>query len=87
MINSDRTVCGAAVRPTFHVAALEAGGRPLLSPPNAPHLVLTLQVCYMILPSMGARTEGECWEQRLHLKRQCTVMKCVSVFCDDILSL
>jgi hypothetical protein len=30
------------------VALLEEGGRPLLSPPNWPHLVITLQDCVMI---------------------------------------
>lgn len=38
----------ADVLPTFRVALLEAGGRPLLSPPNTPHLVLTLQDCVMV---------------------------------------
>jgi hypothetical protein len=38
----------ADVLPVFRVALLEAGGRPLLSPPNAPHLVLTLQDCVMV---------------------------------------
>jgi hypothetical protein len=36
------------VLPTMHVALLEAGGPPLLSPPNWPHLVLTLQDCVMV---------------------------------------
>jgi hypothetical protein len=36
------------VLPCFYVAPLEAGGRPLLSPPNAPHLVLTIQDCVMV---------------------------------------
>ncbi|EKX34748.1 hypothetical protein GUITHDRAFT_146966 [Guillardia theta CCMP2712] len=34
--------------PTFWIAALEAGGSPLLSPPNVPHLVITLQDCVMV---------------------------------------
>jgi hypothetical protein len=43
----------AAATPTFrlpklYVALLEAGGRPLLSTPNVPHLVLTVQDCVMI---------------------------------------
>ncbi|KAK3282859.1 hypothetical protein CYMTET_9420 [Cymbomonas tetramitiformis] len=32
----------------FYIAPLEAGGRPLLSPPNVPHAVLTLQTCVMV---------------------------------------
>lgn len=34
--------------PTFYIALLEAGGRPLLSPPNVPHAVLSLQNCVMV---------------------------------------
>jgi hypothetical protein len=34
--------------PTLIIAPLEAGGRPLLSPPNVPHLVMTLQHCVMV---------------------------------------
>ena len=34
--------------PVLWVAPLEAGGRPLLSPPNVPHLVITLQHCVMV---------------------------------------
>ena len=34
--------------PTFYVAPLEAGGCPLLSPPNWPHMVLTTQDCVMV---------------------------------------
>ena len=30
------------------VALLEAGGKPLLSTPNAPHMVITLQHCVMV---------------------------------------
>ena len=36
------------VLPPLIVAPLAAGGRPLLSPPNAPHLVLTVQDCVMV---------------------------------------
>lgn len=32
----------------FTVALLEAGGRPLLSPPNVPHLVITVDTCVMV---------------------------------------
>ena len=34
--------------PTLWVALLEAGGKPLLSTPNAPHMVITLQNCVMV---------------------------------------
>ena len=34
--------------PTFWVAPLEAGGCPLLSPPNMIHLVLTVRDCVMV---------------------------------------
>lgn len=34
--------------PTFWVAGLEAGGQPLLSPPNMPHMVLTTENCVMV---------------------------------------
>ena len=34
--------------PTFWVAPLEAGGCPLLSPPNVIHLVLTVRDCVMV---------------------------------------
>eukprot|EP00041_Stephanoeca_diplocostata_P016540 m.326124 g.326124 ORF g.326124 m.326124 type:complete len:591 (+) comp20397_c0_seq1:240-2012(+) len=34
--------------PVFTVALLEAGGRPLLSPPNVPHLVITVDTCVMV---------------------------------------
>ena len=34
--------------PVFWVAPLEAGGRPLLSPPNQQHCVLTVQNCVMV---------------------------------------
>ena len=34
--------------PRFMIAALEAGGRPLMSAPNLPHLVLTVQDCVMV---------------------------------------
>eukprot|EP00045_Choanoeca_perplexa_P016730 m.229649 g.229649 ORF g.229649 m.229649 type:complete len:590 (+) comp17344_c0_seq2:2537-4306(+) len=34
--------------PRLMVAALEAGGRPLMSAPNLPHLVLTIQDCVMV---------------------------------------
>mmetsp|Transcript_15963 Transcript_15963/g.38851 ORF Transcript_15963/g.38851 Transcript_15963/m.38851 type:complete len:505 (+) Transcript_15963:193-1707(+) len=34
--------------PKLWVAPLEAGGAPLLSPPNVPHLVITLQHCVMV---------------------------------------
>ena len=37
-----------ARRPTFWVAPLEAGGCPLLSPPNLIHLVLTVRDCVMV---------------------------------------
>ena len=36
------------VLPVFWVAPLLAGGYPLLSPPNAPHMVLTVQDCVMV---------------------------------------
>ncbi|WZN64813.1 hypothetical protein HKI87_10g63700 [Chloropicon roscoffensis] len=36
------------VLPVFWVAPLLAGGYPLLSPPNAPHMVVTAQDCVMI---------------------------------------
>jgi len=38
----------AAALPEFWVAALEAGGRPLLSAPNLPHLVVTVRSCVMV---------------------------------------
>ena len=38
----------AAAMPTFWVAALEAGGRPLLSAPNLPHCVVTVRSCVMV---------------------------------------
>lgn len=49
------TVADALPSPLPHVwvAFLEAGGEPLLSTPNVPHMVLTLQDCVMV-------------EQRLH---------------------
>jgi hypothetical protein len=34
--------------PILWVAPLEAGGRPLLSPPNVPHLVITCEHCVML---------------------------------------
>jgi len=34
--------------PMLWVAPLEAGGRPLLSPPNVPHLVITCEHCVML---------------------------------------
>eukprot|EP00760_Papus_ankaliazontas_P033477 PhM_4_TR634/c0_g1_i1/m.96518 len=34
--------------PTLTVAIIEAGGGPLLSPPNLPHLVITAQDCVMV---------------------------------------
>ncbi|QDZ22209.1 hypothetical protein HOP50_07g47490 [Chloropicon primus] len=37
-----------AMLPVFWVAPLLAGGYPLLSPPNAPHMVVTAQDCVMI---------------------------------------
>ena len=38
----------AALRPRLTLAVLEAGGRPLLSPPNMPHIVITLCTCAMV---------------------------------------
>jgi len=38
----------AAKLPVFWVAPLEAGGCPLLSPPNVIHLVMTLRDCVMV---------------------------------------
>ena len=34
--------------PVFKIALLEAGGRPLLSPPNVPHMVITVDTCVMV---------------------------------------
>jgi hypothetical protein len=34
--------------PVFTIALLEAGGRPLLSPPNVPRLVVTLASCVTV---------------------------------------
>lgn len=34
--------------PTFWVAGLRAGGEPLLSPPNMPHMVITTENCVMV---------------------------------------
>ena len=34
--------------PRFWVAPLEAGGQPLLSPPNLPHMVLTVRDCVVV---------------------------------------
>ena len=42
------TVDGKSPLPTFLVAALEAGGPPLMSTPNVPHLVITVQDCVMV---------------------------------------
>eukprot|EP00892_Ulva_mutabilis_P012387 jgi/Ulvmu1/9520/UM053_0008.1 len=39
---------GRRVTPTLRVAVLEAGGGALLSPPNWPHIVVTLQDCVMV---------------------------------------
>ena len=39
---------GTAVAPIFWVAPLEAGGLPLLSPPNMPHMVMTVRDCVMV---------------------------------------
>lgn len=45
----DQSGDGASdVLPQFWVAPLEAGGRPLLSPANLPHVVITLQDCVMV---------------------------------------
>lgn len=38
----------AGATPTLRVAVLEAGGGALLSPPNWPHVVVTLQDCVMV---------------------------------------
>jgi hypothetical protein len=48
--SSKKGSAGAASRPLprFWVAPLEAGGAPLLSPPNMPHLVLSCQDCVMV---------------------------------------
>ncbi|CBH18562.1 hypothetical protein, conserved [Trypanosoma brucei gambiense DAL972] len=34
--------------PIIHVALLESGSRPLISPPNIPHIVVTLNDCIMV---------------------------------------
>ncbi|ORC88298.1 uncharacterized protein TM35_000171700 [Trypanosoma theileri] len=34
--------------PIIHVAVLESGGRPLISPPNIPHVVITVNDCVMV---------------------------------------
>nr|CCD16913.1 unnamed protein product [Trypanosoma congolense IL3000] len=34
--------------PIIHVALLESGGRPLISPPNIPHIVITVNDCIMV---------------------------------------
>ncbi|KAH9578677.1 hypothetical protein LSM04_002081 [Trypanosoma melophagium] len=34
--------------PIIHVAVLESGGRPLISPPNIPHMVITVNDCVMV---------------------------------------
>lgn len=39
---------GSDPLPRLIVAPLEAGGRPLLSPPNVPHCVLTVRSCVMV---------------------------------------
>ena len=39
---------GQPVLPTFYIAALEAGGPPLMSAPNMPHMVITIQDCVMV---------------------------------------
>lgn len=36
------------ILPTLQIALLEAGGEPLLSTPNVPHMVITLQHCVMV---------------------------------------
>ena len=48
--STDKGSIAAAPRPLprFWVAPLEAGGAPLLSPPNMPHLVLSCQDCVMV---------------------------------------
>ncbi|KAF8279444.1 hypothetical protein TcBrA4_0103480 [Trypanosoma cruzi] len=38
----------ATLLPIIHVALLESGGRPLISPPNIPHIVITLNDCVMV---------------------------------------
>ncbi|RNF04794.1 hypothetical protein TraAM80_04920 [Trypanosoma rangeli] len=38
----------ATLLPIIHVAVLESGGRPLISPPNIPHLVISLNDCIMV---------------------------------------
>ncbi|KEG12844.1 hypothetical protein DQ04_01381000 [Trypanosoma grayi] len=38
----------ATLLPIIHVAVLESGGRPLISPPNIPHAVISLNDCIMV---------------------------------------
>ncbi|RNF14964.1 uncharacterized protein Tco025E_05647 [Trypanosoma conorhini] len=38
----------ATLLPIIYLAVLESGGRPLISPPNIPHLVITLNDCVMV---------------------------------------
>ncbi|KAH8603340.1 hypothetical protein ERJ75_001827700 [Trypanosoma vivax] len=38
----------ATLLPIIHVALLESGGRPLISPPNIPHVVVTVNDCVMV---------------------------------------
>ena len=42
------TLTGTGTLPVFKIALLEAGGRPLLSPPNVPHMVITVDTCVMV---------------------------------------
>ena len=50
---------GGAALPVFKVAVLEAGGRPLLSPPNVPHMVITLETC-TCLPALFLHAREHC---------------------------
>eukprot|EP00756_Hemistasia_phaeocysticola_P057347 Hpha_TRINITY_DN33970_c0_g1::TRINITY_DN33970_c0_g1_i1::g.69497::m.69497 len=51
------------VLPVLWVALVEAGGRPLLLPPNLPHTVLTLQDCVMV----EERRLSRLWLDDVHL--------------------
>lgn len=46
------------VLPKLLIAPLEAGGPPLLSTPNVPHLVITVQDCVMVEQVSRGRRVG-----------------------------
>jgi len=46
--SKDRLKTAGSFLPTFWVAPLEAGGPPLLSPPNVIHCVITARDCVMV---------------------------------------